>query len=158
MIHALNEKVMTHIVYNCAKIKANVVELDEFDQKDIRIILNLGHTFAHAIESAFGYSLDNTHGQSVGIGMVFASQTALKLKLISEKIYNQIINMIEISGLPTSIKKGSASKILKFIEFDKKFVCGKTRYVLPVKKIGNVKVVENIPIKIINEVVKNGGA
>jgi len=155
-IHSKDENVMTYIVSRCAKIKADVVSKDEFDKNDIRIILNLGHTFAHAIESAFEYSKENSHGQSVGIGMVLASLTALKLKVISKKTHLQIVDLIKHSGLPTSIKKGSTQKILKFIKYDKKFVGGKTRYVLPVK-IGKVKVFENIPAKVIKEIVKNGG-
>ena len=155
-IHFLDENVMTYIVSKCAKIKADVVAKDEYDQKDIRIILNFGHTFAHAIESAFEYSAKYTHGQAVGIGMVLACQTAEKLGVISSLVMEKIIGLLKSAGLLSSFPKGATTKILRLLEYDKKFVGGKTRYVLPVK-IGKVKVFENISSKLIKEIVKNGG-
>ncbi|MDD4202664.1 MAG: 3-dehydroquinate synthase [Candidatus Omnitrophica bacterium] len=148
----LKKECIETIVAKCAQIKAKVVELDEFDEKDKRIILNLGHTFAHAVESYFQYSKKYTHGECVALGMILASRVSLKMGKISNIKVVQIVEAIKRSGLLSVMPKGISSEIIKIMDYDKKFIDGKTRFVLP-NDIGKVYVDETVPIDVIKQVI-----
>jgi 3-dehydroquinate synthase len=91
-----DEETITHMVYESVKIKAKVVEADE-REKGERRLLNFGHTFAHAIEKM----TETLHGKAVGIGMVLAAIVSQKLGMISEKDAQIIRYVISAYGLPT---------------------------------------------------------
>ncbi|MBF0252939.1 MAG: 3-dehydroquinate synthase [Candidatus Omnitrophica bacterium] len=145
--------VLENIIFKCALIKARIVEKDEFDVKDLRIILNFGHTLGHAIESASGYSKNYNHGESVSFGMLMASKIAVGLGLLSQANLNRIAFLIEKAGLPTKVKGLKESQVMSFLQNDKKFINGTNRFVLPTA-IGKIKIVEGIGEKKILEVYK----
>jgi len=153
----LSGKYLEYVVWKCASIKARVVEKDEFDSTGIRVILNFGHTFAHAIENAFKYSKKHTHGESVAVGMVLASDMAFDLGILSSEDFERIRNLVKRAGLPTAIQKADIGKLMKAIEYDKKFLSGTNRFVLP-RRVGRVETVEDIPEILIETVFKRGGA
>jgi 3-dehydroquinate synthase len=93
---ANDEEVITHMVYEAVKIKAGVVETDE-KEKGERRLLNFGHTFAHALEKLTGM----LHGKAVSIGMVLASYVSMQLGMISRKEVEELTGVIEKYGLPT---------------------------------------------------------
>lgn len=145
---------LEYIIYRSSAIKARIVQQDEYDKKGIRAQLNYGHTIGHALEAAAGYSKLYYHGEAVGIGMIAAAEIAAKLGVLKKAPLRRIIDLIERSGLPTRIsKKLKIDKIMKAQSFDKKIVRGVNRFVLPVK-IGEVKLFENIPAKMIRDVIK----
>ncbi len=146
-------RALEHVITHSAGIKARVVEKDEFDRKGLRAILNYGHTVGHAVEAASSYSGAYDHGQAVSIGMVVAARIAEKLKLLSARDALRIESLIERCGLPTRIKGLKFSVIHDALTHDKKFVNGRARMVLPIG-IGRVKVVDNVPERIIKEVLK----
>lgn len=152
-IMALEKNIISEGVLRCARIKARVVESDEFDQKDIRIILNFGHTLGHAVESASGYQ-GYTHGEAVAIGMVMAGQIALEMGYLGAQHLKRIVELLERVSLPTKAEDLLSEDIIKSYYFDKKFISGKNRFVLP-EKIGKVVIAENIPLELIKKVVKN---
>lgn len=92
---ANEEAVLTHLVYESVKIKADVVEADERERGERRL-LNFGHTFAHAIEK-MGSIL---HGEAVTIGMVLAAKVSQQLGMITKEDVTRITNVIECYGLP----------------------------------------------------------
>ena len=141
---SLDKKVVEKVIYECASIKARVVEKDELDVKDIRIALNFGHTLGHAIEAASGYSKRYNHGESVAIGMLLASEIAMRLDMMKEKDVIRIKDLIKKAGLPTQVRATSVKEIMNSYGYDKKFTTGANRFVLP-KRIGSVEVVEDIP-------------
>ncbi|MFA4966810.1 MAG: 3-dehydroquinate synthase [Candidatus Margulisiibacteriota bacterium] len=136
------------LIYLCAKIKAEVVSKDEREMSGYRMILNFGHTIGHAVESLTGYKAFS-HGEAVAFGMVAASLIARKIKLIDQKTYERIKEMVTRLKLPVKAKV-SAAKILRSIKLDKKARSGKVRFVLPVS-IGRVTVRENVPENIIKK-------
>ena len=71
-IMARKKDLIVEVIFNCCQDKARIVELDEFE-KGKRALLNLGHTFGHGIENAFGYG-NYLHGEAVSIGMVMAAK------------------------------------------------------------------------------------
>lgn len=142
---------LKYIVLCCVRIKARITELDERDEKDIRIILNFGHTIGHAIEAATNYKIYK-HGEAISIGMSCAGEIAWKLGLFSKNDLLRLDNLIEMAGLPKDIKRCSLSNIMNSMRHDKKFVGGVNRFVLPVR-IGSVKIVEGIDEGLIRDVI-----
>ncbi len=152
----LNKDSLEYIVYNCSKIKAMIVEQDEKETKGLRTILNFGHTIGHAIEAAAGYKT-YTHGEAIAIGMIAASRISCKLNILDSSIVSKIEDLINKVGLPTRIDKLNLSGVLKAFYHDKKFIHGRNRLVLP-KRIGQVIIYEDVPIKLIKEVLINMAA
>ncbi len=125
-------------IYESCKIKKKVVEKDE-KETALRKVLNFGHTFGHAYEASLGYSRKLNHGEAVILGMKTALNFSLKENMIIKSEYNLIINHIDNSGLPSSVKKflsiKDLNKILSFMIKDKKNNSEKINLVL-LKKIG----------------------
>lgn len=143
---------MAHVVLNCSRIKADVVASDEKETKGIRVILNFGHTIGHAIETAARFNAYH-HGEAVALGMRVAFEIALQLKMVTEKITSEFNDLLDRIGLPKKITKVSLSDIKHFMNHDKKFISGKNRFVLP-RKLGQVKVIEGVPVAVITAAVK----
>ena len=126
-------------IYESCKIKKSVVEKDE-KEKNLRKILNFGHTFAHAYEAALNYSKKLNHGEAVILGMQTALNFSHKSKILKNKEYNLITTHIKNSGLPFNIKKyfsiKDLNKILSFMVNDKKNKSKKINLIL-LKKIGS---------------------
>ncbi|MFH1798030.1 MAG: 3-dehydroquinate synthase [Candidatus Omnitrophota bacterium] len=149
---SLEERALERVIYECARVKAKIVEKDELDQKDVRIVLNFGHTLAHAIESAAGYSAYN-HGEAVAVGMVLASEIARGLEMLKEKEFDRIKSLIKRAGLPVCVKRVCMGGIINSYGYDKKFTSGSNRFVLP-RRIGSVEVVDDIPSLLIKTVLR----
>ncbi len=143
---------LKHISLTCVKIKAKITEIDERDEKDIRIILNFGHTIGHAIEAASDYKVYK-HGEAISIGMLCAGEIACRLRLLSSKDFLRLDNLIKRAGLPVKINKCSLENIMKSMRHDKKFIDGVNRFILPVK-IGKVKIEEDIKEDLIRDVIR----
>lgn len=143
---------LKHIILTCVKIKAKITEIDERDEKDIRIILNFGHTIGHAIEAASNYKVYK-HGEAISIGMLCAGEIACRLGLLNNKDFLRLDKLIESAGLPKKIRKCSVEDIMKSMRHDKKFVNGANRFVLPVE-IGKVKIVKDIDENLIKGVIR----
>lgn len=143
-------KALLEIIARCAKIKAEVVSKDERERKSVRTILNYGHTAGHAIETAFGYSGFYSHGEAIGLGMIVAARIANRMGYLSGVDLVKIEDIIRSFGLPTRIRRINTGKIMRSLAYDKKFIHGITRFVLPVR-IGKVVIKERIPEEMIRE-------
>ena len=125
-------------IYESCKVKKLIVQKDE-KEKNIRKVLNFGHTFAHAYEASLGYSRKLNHGEAVLLGMNSALKFSLKEKLLNYSEYKSIINHFNHSKLPSDLKKfftlKDLNKILTFMEKDKKNNSDKINLIL-LKKIG----------------------
>jgi len=144
------------IVSRCSAIKTGIVGRDEKEEKGVRTILNFGHTMAHAIEAAGGYSKYN-HGEAVALGMLAATSISNRLGLLKNKDALRIGNLTKKIGLPTKIQGIAWQKIISAHYRDKKFIGIKNRFVL-IKGIGKIKIVENVPLVIIKEVLREMGS
>jgi 3-dehydroquinate synthase len=145
---------LQHVVYTCSLIKAGIVEKDEYDNKNIRVMLNLGHTIGHAIEAAAHYSKAYSHGHAVALGILSASFIAKELGILLQSDYLKIRSLVKKTGLKTTLKGLDAEDILSRQEHDKKFIHGKNRFVLPVG-IGRVVVKEGIPISLVKKAISS---
>lgn len=139
---------LEEVIWRSSKVKADVVSKDEFETKGKRVMLNLGHTFAHGFEAASNYRL--SHGRAVAIGIACAARLAGKLKMLKASDGNRIIHLIEQFGLPSSIKglRLSLPVVMRAMARDKKKKAGKLRFVLPTK-VGKTVVKEGVSPKLI---------
>lgn len=145
----LDVNALSYCIYRCCELKAQVVAADETEQ-DMRAILNLGHTYGHAIEAELGYG-NWLHGEAVSVGMVMAAQTAALLGKLSVTDIDRIKNLLIKAKLP--ITKPAQMSIESYIPHmlrDKKVLSGKLRLVIPTK-IGHVEVIDGIDKTIVLE-------
>lgn len=114
--------------------KADIVAADE-REKGKRALLNLGHTFGHAIENAMGYG-EWLHGEAIGAGMCMAATMSNQMGWMSDEDTKRTINLIKQAGLPTTAPQSmTVEKFLKLMSVDKKVLDGVLRLVL-MKGIG----------------------
>jgi len=145
-------KILEKVVIACSQIKAGVVMKDEKETKGIRTILNFGHTFAHAIETASGYKYYQ-HGEAVGLGMRMAADLSSLLRLLKKVDVAKIEAALNSVGLPAVLRGVSLPRVMQAMMHDKKFEGKKNRFVLAAR-IGAVKVFENVPEKLIKKVIQ----
>ncbi len=126
----IDDSDLLDIVYRTAKIKSNVITIDEKEITGFRARLNYGHTLGHAIEAAGKYKL-LTHGQCVALGMVFASTLALTLGIIDQNFKQRHDNLIAKFGLPIKPPPQlEIEDVLNSMKRDKKIVDGKLTWIL----------------------------
>lgn len=131
-INALSPKHLQHIIYHCCKIKADIVTQDE-TEKGQRALLNLGHTFGHAIEAHMGYGT-YLHGEAVAIGMVLAARLAALRNWLNALQVQRIINLLNMYQLPTEPPQQMTSEhFIAQMRKDKKNQQGKIRFILPTR-------------------------
>jgi len=143
---------LEYIVARCAGIKAGIVSRDEKDKKGIRVILNFGHTLGHAIEAAGNFKVYN-HGEAVGLGMLAACGISRRMSLLNENSCQRIEDLIKRAGIPMRIKGLDTKKIIAAQYHDKKFYGAVNKFVL-LKGIGRSVVMNNVPLEIIKEVLR----
>ncbi len=140
-----NAASLAHVVGRSAALKADVVERDEREITGLRAILNYGHTFAHAYETAAGYGT-LLHGEAVAIGMVSAAALAQSLGRIGPDIVARQDQLLRAFDLPVAVPTGpgfTSDALLATMARDKKTVGGRLRFVLPTR-IGHVELVDGI--------------
>lgn len=128
---------MVNIITESIIIKKDIVQEDLYDNKNIRILLNLGHTIGHTIENLSDFKI--SHGESVAIGILYASYISSYIG-IGENISNQIFTLLKLYGFNTDIKY-SFNDIYDKLLIDKKRNNNIISLVLPVK-IGECKVID----------------
>ena len=131
---------LQHIIARCCRLKADVVEKDEREETGLRAILNYGHTFAHAFETAGQYR-DWLHGEAVAAGMICASHLAENLGLISQDATRRQLALLQAFALPTAPKAWPIAELLATMRTDKKALAGKLRFILP-HRLGEVALVD----------------
>jgi len=144
------------VVARSAAAKARVVGRDERETLGLRAVLNLGHTFGHAIESVTRYKT-YTHGEAIAVGMCAAARMSARLKTLPFAYVRRTEELFARWGLPTRAAKPlPRAKILAAMSRDKKAVAGKLRFIVPVRW-GKAKVVKNVPSGVVNRVLSEVG-
>jgi 3-dehydroquinate synthase len=142
-----NFDVLEQVVYESVRIKATVVENDE-KEKGERRILNFGHTFAHSIEKNTGM----LHGEAVSIGMVLAAKASVKLGMLTEGEAERIESVLVNYGLPVKFSIAK-EKVYNALLKDKKREGDFINLVL-LKGLGNA-IVQKVPVKQMEEIVND---
>ncbi len=133
---------LRHLLWRNCQIKAAVVSQDE-KEAGLREILNLGHTFGHALETATEYS-GLSHGEAVSIGVAAAGRLAYQQGLFSAAGLERMLCLLQGYHLPTAAPQIPLPAVLSAMKTDKKGRRGELRFVLP-RRIGKVGLYSNIP-------------
>lgn len=150
-LNQLDSKALIYAIERCCQIKAAIVANDEKEAGQ-RALLNLGHTFGHAIEAEMGYG-HWLHGEAVAAGIVMAAQTALQHQLLLKHDVERIRALLSKVNLPVSAPKSmDYAAFIKHMKRDKKVIAGQLRFVLPTS-IGTAEVIANVPMKTLMEII-----
>ena len=145
----LNQEKLTLAVENSCSMKSKIVQNDEFEKGE-RALLNLGHTFGHAIEKHFSDTDLLLHGEAISIGMAFAAKFSSSHGELSQMECEELINLLKDYSLPTSLEdidgKISQDEIMKLMKHDKKRINEKNTLIL-LKEIGKAYISNDIDDK-----------
>ena len=139
---------LQYAIERSCRNKAEVVAADERESGE-RALLNLGHTFGHAIESGMGYG-NWLHGEGVAAGTIMAADLSQRLGWISAQDVARIRNLLKQARLPVVAPDLGTGKYLELMELDKKVEDGKMRFVL-LRKVGRAVVSGDVPPELLRQ-------
>ena len=142
-------KVLDFVIPRCIRAKVEVVGSDE-REAGLREILNFGHTFAHAFETATGYRR-YLHGEAVGWGMIAAARLARRMDLVAEENATRIEQLVRRVGFLPALPATRPARLVEMMHSDKKTRGGKLRFVLS-RKIGSAETFGPVAPKLVAEV------
>lgn len=148
-LRALDPAAITHAIHRSCEIKAQVVAEDE-REGGLRAILNLGHTFGHAIETGMGYG-NWLHGEAVAVGMVLAAAASQRLGWLGEADVARTRAIVRAAGLPDAAPELPFETWLEYMGHDKKVEGGRLRFVL-LKKLGEAVITGDVSEAVLREI------
>ncbi|HQV79920.1 MAG: 3-dehydroquinate synthase [Agitococcus sp.] len=142
---ARDKKILAEAITRSCQNKADVVAADELEANDVRALLNLGHTFGHAIETAMGYGVW-LHGEAVATGMLMAADLSWRLGWLTQDEVLRVKRILLAAQLPIIPPIDiSPEQFLQLMAVDKKVLAGKLRLVL-LQKLGQALVTADFPL------------
>jgi 3-dehydroquinate synthase len=150
-LNARDESALIYAIRRSCEIKAEVVSIDE-RENGLRAILNLGHTFGHAIETAEGYG-SWLHGEAVAAGMVMALELSTRLNWIESSDHDRGVALIKRMQLPVVPPRIGVQRAFSLMGMDKKVVGGQVRLIL-LRKLGRAEVVADYPVSALEATLK----
>jgi 3-dehydroquinate synthase len=135
--------VVVEAVGRCCRIKADIVAADE-REAGCRALLNLGHTFGHAIETATGFG-QWLHGEAVSMGLVLAARLSRELALIDGQAVERVRCLLDRAGLPVEPPPIDIEQIISLMQMDKKVKSGRTRFIV-IDALGRSRVTDEISV------------
>lgn len=147
------------VIRRCCAIKAGIVEADERElaPEGGRALLNLGHTFGHAIEQAAGYG-EYLHGEAVAIGLVAATRLSYRLGLVPEALSGRVEAVLTAHALPVRLRAPlSLATLLAAMARDKKVRAGLPRFVV-LRRVGEAITRDGVPAALAEECFRTVGA
>ncbi len=149
---SLDQAVTAYAIYRSCQNKAEVVAVDEKESGE-RALLNLGHTFGHAIENAMGYGVW-LHGEAVAAGSMLAADLSHRMGWLSQEEVNRIESSFLRANLPVKAPNLGFERYLDLMGLDKKVVDGKIRFVLQ-KGIGKTILTSDYDIDALRQTLSN---
>lgn len=155
----LEDEAVSHAIEISARAKAGIVEYDE-RESGRRALLNLGHTFGHALEAVAGYDGRLLHGEAVSIGMVMAFDLSARMELCSREEHERVEAHLMDMGLPTRASqiepglKTSVARILEIMQQDKKASGGKLKFILA-NGIGEAFITDDVSQDDLEDVIRD---
>jgi len=153
-----DEGAMVQAVAHSCRMKADIVARDERETGE-RALLNLGHTFGHALEAATGFSDRLVHGEGVAVGMALAFQLSVKLGHCPGQDAERFVRHLKAVGLPSSIAdipgaRPGAGELIRHMAHDKKVTDGKLTFIL-VRGLGQAFVTRDVPLEAVKSVLSD---
>ena len=154
-----NLSLLDEAVQRAVSFKAQVVGDDERETRpnNGRALLNLGHTFAHALEAETGYGQGLLHGEAVAVGLVLATHLSAALGLCPQEDTSRVAAHLESVGLPTRIARLPVDHLLLHMKQDKKMRDGRLTFVLT-RGIGQAFTSNDVPEEAVRATLLAGGA
>lgn len=140
---------LAYAVKRSCEMKAEIVAADE-KELGVRALLNLGHTFGHAIETGVGYG-SWLHGEAVAVGMLLAAETSHLLGELPAEAVTRIAALLEAAQLPTHAPDLGFTQWMSLMSHDKKVENGVPRFVL-LPKLGQAEIRSNVPVAVLQQV------
>jgi 3-dehydroquinate synthase len=140
------EAALESVLVRAARVKVKVVSRDE-REAGLRRVLNLGHTFGHALEEVTGYRRF-LHGEAVGWGLLAATRLAELLGVLKPAVAARMARLVRQVGPLPPIRDLGASRVLALLPRDKKAVGGRIHWVLP-ERIGKVMISSDVPLQLV---------
>jgi len=134
-------KTLEPVLAVAAKVKVDVVNRDEREAR-LRLVLNLGHTFGHALEEATAYRRF-THGEAVGWGLLAVMRLGVRLKLLGGRDAARMAELVRQVGPLPRINDLDPKRVLGLLSRDKKAIGGRIQWVIP-ERIGRVRIVSDV--------------
>ena len=129
-IKSADKQVLAQMIEKCCQCKADIVASDE-RESGVRALLNLGHTFGHAIEAEQGYGVW-LHGEAVATGMVLAAKLAVAMNLLEVSELRRMEKLITAFDLPVIAPQNMGfAEFMRHMRRDKKNIAGKLRFIIP---------------------------
>src|SRR5437763_3868764 len=147
-----------HAIATSCRAKAAIVSRDERETGD-RALLNLGHTFGHALEAATGFSDRLFHGEGVAVGMVLAAELSAELRMIGQSEADRVRDHLAEVGLPTHVQDiagfaqeglGEADALMALMAQDKKVRRGRLTFIL-LKAVGRAVVAPDVEPSLVRD-------
>ena len=135
---------LAYAVQRSCENKAEVVVADEREEHGERALLNLGHTFGHAIEAGLGYGVW-LHGEAVAAGMVIASRVSCEMGMLRETDVARVVTLLQRAGLPVVAPDLGLDRYIELMGVDKKVAGGKIRFIL-LRAIGSAFLTAEVPL------------
>ena len=148
---ARDRTVLAEAGRHCCQMKADIVGEDE-KETGVRALLNLGHTFGHAIEAGMGYGAW-LHGEAVAAGMVLAAETSRLMGWLTEAEVARVVAVLAQAGLPTHSPDLGVDAWLGHMGHDKKVENGQLRFVL-LEALGKAAVKSAVPVAVLQQVLQ----
>lgn len=145
-----DEAALAEAVYRSCAHKARIVAKDEKEQGE-RALLNLGHTFGHAIESYLGYG-EWLHGEAVATGMVMAADLSQRMGWISAEDLARTKNIIQRANLPIVCPQIPLDDFLAYMAHDKKVLNGQLRLVL-MQAVGQAIITKTFDVELMKQAI-----
>ncbi len=143
-------------IYTACHIKVTIVAADEHEHGQ-RVLLNLGHTFGHAIESCLGFG-HWLHGEAVAVGLVLAAKLSVKQGLLDKEVTSRLVNLLTAANLPITLPTGlTCHELMAAMTMDKKVQDGQLRLVL-LNGISQAIVTKDVTKDAIMAVLQESGA
>jgi len=153
-LRARDAEALTYAIERSCANKAEVVAADERETaKDGgRALLNLGHTFGHAIETGVGYG-EWLHGEAVAVGMAMAADLSLRLRWLTDQDVSRVRNLLARAALPANGPALPVDRYLELMAHDKKVSNGRLRLVL-LKRLGDAVTTADVPSELISKTIE----
>jgi 3-dehydroquinate synthase len=155
---ARDAEALTYAIERSCANKAEVVAADELEtaKEGGRALLNLGHTFGHAIETGVGYG-EWLHGEAVAAGTVMAADVSRRLGWLNDADFGRVVGLLAKARLPVRSPAMGADRYLDLMSHDKKVIAGRLRLVL-LKRLGEAVTYADAPAAEIRAAIESGCA
>ena len=145
-----DKKILAQMIEKCCQCKADIVASDE-RESGVRALLNLGHTFGHAIEAEQGYG-NWLHGEAVATGMVLAAKLAVAMNLLEVSELRRMEKLISAFDLPVIAPSNMGfDEFIRHMRRDKKNIAGKLRFIIPTAR-GHSEIRDDVTQETLQEI------